>query len=53
MAGKSKGWRGVVLAAGLLLMALAAGGCSTKDGVSDKPPAKGSGCSLGIGRIFG
>lgn len=53
MAMMGKGVRcGVVL--GLLVALLVAGGCSTKEGVSgDKPPAKGSGCSLGIVRIFG
>lgn len=37
----------------LLLLMLAAGGCSTKDGISDKPPAKGSGCSLAMVRLLG
>lgn len=39
----------VAMLAALLLV----GGCSTKDGVNDKPPAKGGGCGLGLIRVYG
>lgn len=52
MAGMGKGVRWVML--GLLVLSVATGGCSAKDGATfDKPPAKGVGCRLGMARLFG
>lgn len=51
MARRSNEVRGMMLV-GLLFLALAAGGCSAKNGApSDQPPPKG-GCSLWGVRIF-
>jgi hypothetical protein len=54
MARKGYGARAVGVVAVWLLLLLAAGGCSVdKDGVSDKPPPKGSDCNLAIVRLLG